>query len=421
MSETLDPLLCRRALEALRAGVPNRDVVRLLPPLHTRARTEFDALLRSTESSWATQKPVPGMLISGGFGSGKSHLLDYLRHAALESGFVCSRVTLSKETPLSDLAKVYRAAVASAVAPDRTGPALSEIADTLQTDRAPYYDQLYKWAHRDGDLDPRLPASLLLFERQASADEDLREKILAEWTGYPMRIGDMKAALKAAGEMTTYAVGRPQRGQELHHFEFVNRFFRAAGYNGWVILLDEVELIARYGIRQRGRSYAHLATLLGAGKTGQIPGLAVVAAVTDDYAGEVLRRKGDRVKVPAKMMIAEDPLREMAEAGMERIESGTLPLNSPTKKQMGESYDRVREVYAAAYGWTPPDITDALEYAGSTRMRQYVRAWVTIWDLRRLYDQEGELITEDVTISYEEDADVEKTATEETAEDIFAE
>lgn len=54
-------------------------------------------------------------------------------------------------------------------------------------------------------------------------------------------------------------------------------------------------------------------------------------------------------------------------------------------------------------------------------MRQYVRAWVTIWDLRRLYDQEGELITEDVTISYEEDADVEKTATEETAEDIFVE
>lgn len=419
--DTLDPILCRRALEALRAGVPNRDVVRLLPPLHTRARTEFEALLKNTEASWASQKSVPGMLVSGGFGTGKSHLLDYLRHAALESGFVCSRVTLSKETPLSDLAKVYRAAVASAVAPDRTGPALSEIADTLQTDRAPYYDQLYKWAHRDADLDPRLPASLLLFERQASADEDLREKILAEWTGYPMRIGDMKAALKSAGEMSTYAVGRPQRGQELHRFEFVNRFFRAAGYNGWVILLDEVELIARYGIRQRGRSYAHFATLLGAGKIGQIPGFAVVAAVTDDYAGEVLRRKGDRAKVPAKMMIAEDPLREAAEIGMDLIESGTLPLNSPTKKQMGESYDRVREVYAAAYSWTPPDITDAIEYAGSTRMRQYVRAWVTIWDLRRLYDQKGELITEDVTISYEEDADVEKTATEETAEDIFAE
>lgn len=419
MSETkngsaMERMHSRRALEALRAGVPNRDVVRLLPPLHQRARMEFEALLRDTEASWENNKSPRGLLISGGFGMGKSHLLEYLRHAALENGFVCSRVTLSKETPLSDMAKLYRAAVAAAVAPDRAGPALNEIADTLQTDRAPHYDQLWQWAHRDPELDPRLPASLLLYEREAMADEDLREKILAEWTGYPMKIGEMRAALKSVGDPNAaYLLGRPRAGQEMRRIEFVTRFFRAAGYNGWVILLDEVELIARYSIRQRGRSYAHLAALLGLEKGQRVPGLAVTAAITDDYAGEVLRRKGDRVKLPARMLVAEDPQREAAERGMDAIESGASPLSTPTKKQVAETYEQVRAIYRAAYDWNPPDIDGAIEYAGSTRMRQYVRAWVNLWDLRRLYDYEGQLVTEEVHIPYEEDADLETAPPEE--------
>ena len=350
---------------------------------------------------------------------GKSHLLDYQRHLALESGFICSRVTLSKETPLSDLAKVYRAAVASAVAPDRVGPALGELADALQTGKAPHYDQLYQWAHREKDLDPRLPASLLLFERDAGADEELRERILGEWMGFPMKIGELRAALKSVGEAETYGVGRPLKGQELARFAFLTRFFRAAGYAGWVILLDEVELIARYGIRQRGRAYAHLSTLLGGEKSARLPGLAVVGAITDDFAGEVLRRRGDRENIPAKLAATEDPLKDAAVRGMERIETGGLPLASPTRAQVGETYARVREVYRAAYDWQPPDIAGAVEYAGSTRMRQYVRAWVNLWDLRRLYDYEGSLVSEELTTSYDEDADLEKTDAPE--EDIFAE
>jgi hypothetical protein len=417
VSEPLDPILCRRALESLRAGVPSRDVVRLLPPLHTRARGTFAELLKETESGWESGKPARGLLVSGGFGMGKSHLLDYLRHAALESGFVCSRVTLSKETPLSDLSKLYRAAVASAVAPDRVGPALHEIADTLQTEKAPHYDQLYQWAHREPGIDPRLPASLLLFEREASADEELREKLLAEWMGFPMKLGELRGALKSAGEGATYDISRPQKGQERARFEFLTRFWRAAGYAGWVILLDEVELIARYGIRQRGRAYAHLSALLGQERGFAPPGLAVVGAITDDFAGEVLRRRADRENVPMKLGIAEDPLKDATVRGMALIETGALALAAPTKAQVAETYQRVREVYGAAYGWPPPDIAGAVEYAVSTRMRQYVRAWVNLWDLRRLYDYEGSLTTETLAPAYDEDADLETVAPE---EDIFA-
>ena len=46
-------------------------------------------------------------------------------------------------------------------------------------------------------------------------------------------------------------------------------------------------MISKYSLRQRGRSYAHLAQLLGASKPG-IAGLVCAATITKDYAGQVL-------------------------------------------------------------------------------------------------------------------------------------
>ena len=53
------------------------------------------------------------MLVAGGFGSGKSHLLEYFKHIALEENFVCSKIVISKETPLYNPTRVYQAAIES--------------------------------------------------------------------------------------------------------------------------------------------------------------------------------------------------------------------------------------------------------------------------------------------------------------------
>ncbi len=71
-----------------------------------------------------------------------------------------------------------------------------------------------------------------------------------------------RAAGTGRGEELTH-IGAPQRGQLLQRFEFLSRFFRSAGYNGWVLLFDETEMVSKYSVRQRGKAYAHLAQLLG--------------------------------------------------------------------------------------------------------------------------------------------------------------
>jgi len=406
-SPTLEPLLCRRALEALRAGVPNRDAVRLLTPLHKRTSEEFEKALRSIE----TETKVRGMVLTGGFGSGKSHLLEYLRHLGLESHFVSSKVTLSKETPLSDLTKVFRSAVENATLPGRVGPALAELVEGFTPQKAPHWAEFFQWTHRTPGLDPRFPASVTLFERLANSDEELLEKILAEWQGFPMKLSEFRAYLKSLGSGSDYTLGRPQKNQELLRFAFLTRFFKAMGYTGWVILLDEAELISRYGLRARGKAYAHLAQLLGLVEEARIPGLLVVAAITDDYAGEVLHRRGDRLKVPDKMSLAGDSpmLIDEARRGIAAIETTTLSVQVPGRDQVRQTHDVLQAIYAAAYDWSPPSLIETLEYAGSTRMRQYVRAWITLWDLRRLYGHIGETVTEAVRLSYDEDKDIEQT------------
>ncbi|MEP6561895.1 MAG: BREX system ATP-binding domain-containing protein, partial [Nakamurella sp.] len=153
----------RRALEALRAGVPNRDAVAVLGSQQTAVEDRFSQLLGAIDSP-PSGEPAGGMLIGGGFGSGKSHVLEHLTHLALEAGFVVSKVVISKETALHDPVKVFAAALADARIPGKVGSAIDEIVAGLRTDSAAYA-ALYRWLHSDDvPVDSRFAASLFLYE-----------------------------------------------------------------------------------------------------------------------------------------------------------------------------------------------------------------------------------------------------------------
>ncbi len=197
--------------------------------------------------------PPGGMLIGGGFGSGKSHVLEHLAHLALSEGFVVSKVVISKETPLHDPAKVYRAAIESAKVPGRPGSAIDEIAEGVQFDSSRYAD-LYHWAHKEEvPVDSRFGATLFLYEH-GRGDEEFADRIVRFWAGDPLPVADLRRRLKEAGAAATYRLARiNERDLARQRFRFVSRLMQAAGHPGWVILLDEVELIGRYTIAAAGQ------------------------------------------------------------------------------------------------------------------------------------------------------------------------
>ena len=93
----------------------------------------------------------------------------------------------------------------------------------------------------------------------------------------------------------------------LQRFKFVSRLMIAAGYSGWILLIDEAEIMGRYSLKQRAKSYAELARWMGGleassyADLGYKSGLAAVVALTDDFHSAILEERGDREKVPRKL------------------------------------------------------------------------------------------------------------------------
>ncbi len=384
-----DRLGPRRAIEALRSGVPNRDAVIALGSGQNDLEDRFTELLEAVETP---PHERASMLIGAGFGEGKSHLLTHLGHLATSAGFVVSTVVISKETPLHDPAKVLRAMVEFAVAPDGARDVVAEAVAALDTDSTGYAE-LLRWLRGAGrDMSELFEATLLLHQRLGSdapgADEEFLDTIVRFWSGDRMLMPELRRQLKAVGEAKTFSFS-PIKARDLarQRLRFLPRLLRAAGSAGWVVLLDEVELIGRYSVLQRGRSYAELARWLDGDPGAEADPLVVVAAITDDFDAAVLTGKKDRENLPARLRDKQTEeyaeLAGLAQTGMRHIERDLLHLMPPDTAELERAYVTLRGLHGSAYGWQPPDVA-GLEQLGATRMRQHVRAWINEWDLVRI-------------------------------------
>ena len=270
-----------RAIEALRAGVPNRDAVRALGSSQPAVEGQFEEMLSAVKQRFDEGKGVEGVLFAGDFGSGKSHLLEYLQHVALENGFVCSKVVISRETPLYDAGRIYDAAIWSAKVPEWSGNVLSAIAKNLELD-SPEYEDFKRWAFNSKTSpNSRFAASMCIFQQGAGGRyPEVSDRILQFWGGVRAPDKEMMAWLKELGEETSFKFDKAtNRDLVWQRYEFMSRLVVAAGYAGWILLIDEVELMGRYSLGQRAKSYGEMAKLLGILDETSIPGFGTVCAI----------------------------------------------------------------------------------------------------------------------------------------------
>ncbi|MBA3248835.1 MAG: DUF2791 family P-loop domain-containing protein [Geodermatophilaceae bacterium] len=381
--EAMEALQARRAVEALRSGVPSRDAVGALGSGQAGIEDRFLTLLDGTGTPRRTGQR--GLLLGGGFGTGKSHLLEHLAHLAADRGFVVSRVVVSKETPLHDPVKVLRAAVEAATLPTGTFGAVPEAVGALDAG-SPAYAELLRWASGSA-VSERFALTVSLLPYAQENDGDFAEMIVRFWSGDPIGVAALRRQARFAGKGKPALATVPARELARQRFRFLSRLFVAGGYEGWVILLDEVELIGRYTPLQRGRSYAELAGWLRPDPEDPGSPLVSVLAMTDDFDAAVLTAKNDREAIPAKLRAKQnsewDEVAGGAEAGMRLVERAMLLLTPPDAAELDRAYSVLKQLHGAAFGWSPPDVV-GLERLGATRMRQYVRAWINEWDLIRL-------------------------------------
>ena len=400
----------RRALEALRTGVPSHDAVAALGSLQTAIDDRFTELLAAVADPNRTES-AGGMLIGGGFGSGKSHALEYLSAHALRANFVVSKVVISKETGLHDPVKVLRAAVDEARVPGRRGSAIDEIVASLRTS-SPEYAALYRWVHTDdAPIDKRFAATMFVHE-YARGDAEFADRIVRFWAGDPLPMPELRRRLKEAGAASTYKLGPvKERDLAVQRLRFLSRLMQAAGFAGWIILLDEVELIGRYSMLQRAKSYAEINRWIRGDRADPGAPFAAVMTTVEDFEAQVLVGKNDVELIPKRLRMKQtadsELLASAAEAGMRIIERQQIALQPPDRDALDRTYRALKQLHATAHDWDPPDV-EGLERLPSNRMRQYVRAWINEWDLSRIYpDYHPDTVASEVHVDYSEDSELE--------------
>ena len=383
---TKTPLAARRAFEALRAGVPNRDAVLALGFDADELLRTFTERLSEVSDSIEVEAQPKGLLIAAEFGGGKSHAIEFLGHKALDANFAVSKVIISKETQLFDLHRVFSAAVDSLRVRDRIGAGLDEIAFSQLSSSNPQFNDFLPWLGSSG-LNSCFDATMYLF-REAGANEELQQRLIRFWSGGPLQITQLRKDLRSCGAAGIYPLERiSQKDLARERFKFMSRMLYAAGYNGWLIFLDELELVGRYSFLQRGRSYAELCRLLGLHDEFAIPGLLTVGAITPDFDTAVLRDKDDLNQIGFRFRArggAENELTAaLAERAMMEIGRRCIRLPEPKKASLKTVMNRLAEVYETAYGGAP----SRPELGGLSvgwQMREHIRSWITRWDLQRI-------------------------------------
>ncbi len=397
-------LPARIAIEALRAGVPNREAVRQLGTEQADIEQGFETAL---QRAWADgARPGTGFGIAGDFGTGKSHLLSYLSEVALAQGFVVSRVVISKETPLSDPARLYQAALREATLPERNDDPMTAALAELRRHPADLASLQAAVSAPESGFAPVFAAMLFLLGRPATPAERVRrfERFLA---GGRLAQVDLRQALKEAGAARMFDL-RAVPAAELarQRARFAPLLFRLAGFAGWCLLLDELELIGRYTPLQRAQAYAELARWLGLDATVRVPGLVVVYAITEDFRAAVIEARDDAQKLPERLRLKGRPAQAaLAQAGIRHLATAPRRLQPPRDADLAATHERLRDLYARAYGWSAPPAPLATRTAAAT-MRQYIKSWITYWDLLRLEGAVAHIVTGTLGMNYGESSDL---------------
>lgn len=361
----------RNAVESLRSGVPSRSAVAQLGCTQEDARAAFEQALADTAAGAGTQP----LTIAATFGGGKTHLLEWFRAVAEQRGFVTAYLVVSPEMPLGKPESVLRAIAEEARAPGRTGPAIRELAASARADGEAWH-ALREWA---AGLPDRFQALLHIYEA-IRIDEELRTQILGDFEGRTLAKTVIRQKLRELGQQAAYdltgsggeAALAPER------LRLFGRLCRALTGRGLVVLIDELERLRRFTVRQRLAAYDAIGWWRQQA-AAEDSGLLPVFAMTSGFVEETISGgTADAARVRAL-----DEQTTLAQHGLELLLAPPLRLQAPSVAEEAEIQYRVKAIYERAYGREVPVLAPGQDVR--TSIRAEIRRWITCWDLMRYH------------------------------------
>ena len=385
----------RRVIEALRSGVSSRAVGQYFSSARQNLLRQIQKKLDET----CERRTSSGQIITGKYGEGKTHLLNTVFNMAHSQNMAVSFVSLSKETPFNNLYLVYQKLLANTYLPKRLQPGFTDkLMNT--TLNSPLSTEMQAFTAKQLEVD-----KLFYLLRAYFATDDMDEKFMlqADLEGDFITNVKLKQIYRRIfSARVTYNVNFSKTKHMGSYFSMISRLFLEMGYNGWVILFDETELIGRLGKLARLKAYRNMADFLFP-KSGH-EAMYSIFALSSSFADDVIEGKHEFDNLTAADFAPDD--KAVVKKVLESL-AGAEQLQPLTKQEIESVMVSLLDFYTRAYDWHPNlDITEIMKRSDHRGflLRTRIRAAVEYLDQLLEYNQVANIrINELGEVSYEED------------------
>ncbi len=368
----------RHIVEALRSGIPSRAVGQYFSEARPRIMKEISDRLDAV----CDQGRSGGMVISGKYGEGKTHLLNTVFNLAHSNNMVVSYLSLSKETPMDKLYLIYQKVLQNTYLPKRRQPGFMYELEKISAN-SPIANEMLLYAAKQLETD-----KLYYLFRSYLNTEDSDEKFLlqSDLEGDFIANAPLKKIYRRIfGQPVKYNVNFTKTKHCRDYFSFMSYLFTQMGYHGWVILLDETELIGRLGKKARLNAYRNMADFLLSDRCPERT--FSLFALSSSYVEDVIEGKHEYENLEAVYPEEPEPARTIL-----NLLEGAPQLLPLTKEEIHEVLLKIQEFHGRAYNWTPALSIETLEEAiqsGGYLLRTRIRAAIEFLDQLYQYGKAG--------------------------------
>lgn len=384
----------RHIIEALRSGIPSRAVGQYFSEARPKILKEISSRL-----DWVCEQGRSnGMVISGKYGEGKTHLLNTVFNLAHSNNMVVSYISLSKETPMDKLYLVYQKIIQNTYLPQRRQAGFMQELEKISAN-SPIANEMLLYSAKQLETD-----KLYYLLRSYLNTEDSDEKFLlqADLEGDFIANAPLKKIYRRIfNQPAKYNVNFSKTKHCQDYFSFMSHLFTQMGYHGWVILIDETELMGRLGKKARLNAYRNMARFLLPEQC--LENTFSMFALSASYTEDVIEGKHEYENLEAIYPETQEPFKTVL-----NLLVGAPQLLPLTKSEINEVLSKIQDFHGKAYGWNPQLSVESLAEAtqsGGYLLRTKIRAAIEFLDQLYQYDRAGkttinelgqETFTEDV-------------------------
>lgn len=368
----------RHIIEALRSGIPSRAVGQYFSEARPRMMKEISGRLDMV----CNEGKSNGMIVSGKYGEGKTHLLNTVFNLAHSNHMVVSYLSLSKETPMDKLYLIYQKVIQNTYLPMRRQPGFMHELEKLSAN-SPVANEMQLYAATQLETD-----KLYYLFRSYLNTEDSDEKFLlqADLEGDFIANAPLKKIYRRIfNQPVKYNVSFSKTKHCGDYFSFMSHLFTQMGYHGWVILVDETELMGRLGKKARLNAYRNMARFLL--PEPSLESTFSIFALSASYVEDVIEAKREYENLEQIYPEEPEPARTVLDLLVRAPQLAPL-----TKEEIKQVLSKIQEFHGKAYEWTPnlsPETLVGATQSGGYLLRTKIRAAIEFLDQLYQYGKAG--------------------------------